>query len=307
MPKIHVSRSATIDSPPEKIFQKLNDFNHWPAWSPWLIMEPDVTVTIADDAKYYEWKGNRTGEGNMKITDEVENESLSMDLTFLKPWKSKAKVDFNLSKDGNKTTVIWNMDSSLPFFMFWMKKMMVNLIGSDYDRGLNLLKDLVEKGAVESKLEFLGESQFSGAKYIGIETSCSISELGDVMISDFGRLEEFMKNHTDIAKKEAYTIYRKWDIVKQTAEYTGCVGVTSIPDSLPTGFVSGEIQPTKVYTLRHIGAYHHLGNAWTTLYTMQRGKEFKSIKGAFPFEHYISDPKVTDPKDIITDVIFPIQ
>lgn len=307
MPKISVSRSTTINSSPKEIFQKLNDFNHWPNWSPWLIMEPEVSVTITDDAKYYEWKGDRTGEGNMKITNEVENESLSLDLTFLKPWKSKASVDFKLSIDAEGTKVTWNMNSSLPFFMFWMKKMMVNLIGSDYDRGLNLLKDLVEKGAVESKLEFKGESQFPGTKYVGVETSCSISKMGDAMISDFGRLEEFMKDHSDIAKKEAYSIYHKWDIVKQKANYTACVGVESIPKPLPDGFVSGEIKPTKIYTLRHVGGYHHLGNAWTTLYTMHRGKEFKTIKGAHPFEYYISDPKVTDPKDIITDVIFPIQ
>lgn len=307
MPKIHVTRSTTIDSSPEEIYSKLNDFNQWPAWSPWLIMEPDVKVTVADDTKYFEWKGPRTGEGNMSVTKETENEAIEYDLTFLKPWKSKAVTRFELSPDGDGTKVTWIMDSSLPFFMFWMKKMMLNLISSDYDRGLNLLKDLVEKGEVESKLEFIGESQFAGTKYIGVVTSCTISEMGEVMIADFGRIEEFMKDHKDIAKKEAYTIYHKWDIAKQTAHYTGCVGVTSIPDSLPEGFISGEIKPTKTYTLRHVGGYHHLGNAWTTLYTMHRGKEFKAIKGAHPFESYVSDPKITDPKDIITDIIFPIQ
>ncbi|GAB5410541.1 MAG: SRPBCC family protein [Balneolaceae bacterium] len=307
MPKFHVSRSTTINSTPDNVFKMLNDFNHWLAWSPWLIMEPEVSVTISDDAKYYEWKGKRTGEGNMKIIDEVEDKSLSLDLTFLKPWKSTAKVHFSLSADGPGTKVTWDMNSALPFFMFWMKKMMINLIGSDYDRGLNLLKDFVEKGVVESKLEFKGTSEFPGATYIGVKTTCSISEIGDAMISDFGKLEEFMKDHADIAKKEAYTIYHKWDIAKQTAFYTACVGVISIPDSLPNGVFSGEIKPSKVYTLRHIGAYHHLGNAWTTLYTMHRGKEFKTIKGAHPFEHYISDPKETEPKDSITDIIFPIK
>lgn len=307
MPKIHVSRSIAINSTPEKVFEKINNFNHWPAWSPWLIMEPEVSLSIADDAKYYEWKGKRTGEGNMKITRETKNDSLSMDLTFLKPWKSKARVDFTLTKDGDTTNVVWSMDSSLPFFMFWMKKMMINLIASDYDRGLNLLKDLVEKGEVESKLEFRGESKFSGAKYIGVKTSCPISEIGAAMSTDFEKLEKLIHDLANIATKEAFSIYHKWDITKQTANYTACIGVESFPDSLPNGFFSGEIKPSKIYTLRHIGGYHHLGNAWCTLYTMHRGKEFKSLKGSHPFEHYISDPKTTKPKDIITDIIFPIQ
>lgn len=307
MPKINVSRSTTINSSPEEVFSKLNNFNEWPAWSPWLIMEPGVDVNVSDDAKYYEWKGQRTGEGNMSVIKEVENEFIEYDLTFLKPWKSKAVTRFELSPEGDGTKVTWDMDSSLPFFMFWMKTMMQNMIGSDYDRGLNLLKDYVEKGEIESKLEFKGESQFAGTKYIGIKTTCAISDIGTIMVDDFGKIEEFIKDHSDIATGEAYTIYHKWDFVKQKATYTGCVGVTSLPENLPDGFVSGEIKPTKIYTLRHIGGYHHLGNAWSTMYTMHRGKEFKAVKGVHPFEHYISNPKETAPKDTITDVIFAIQ
>lgn len=307
MPKINVSRSTTINSSPKEVFSKLNDFNEWPTWSPWLIMEPGVEVNVSDDAKYYEWKGKRTGEGNMSVIKEVENEFIEYDLTFLKPWKSKAVTRFELLPEGDGTKVTWVMDSSLPFFMFWMKTMMQNMIGSDYDRGLNLLKDYVEKGEIESKLEFRGESHFGGTKYIGINTTCDISDIGSVMVDDFGKIEDFIKDHSDIATGEAYTIYHKWDFVKQKATYTGCVGVTSIPENLPDGFVSGEIKPTKVYTLRHIGAYHHLGNAWSTMYTMHRGKEFKTVKGVHPFEHYISNPKETAQKDTITDVIFAIQ
>lgn len=85
MPKMNVSRTATIHADAATVYSKLNDFNHWPKWSPWLIMEPDANVNIATDAKYYEWNGKRTGEGNMSITREVENQQIDYDLTFLKP------------------------------------------------------------------------------------------------------------------------------------------------------------------------------------------------------------------------------
>lgn len=39
MPKINVTRSATINSSIDNVYTKLNDFNHWTKWSPWLIME----------------------------------------------------------------------------------------------------------------------------------------------------------------------------------------------------------------------------------------------------------------------------
>lgn len=307
MPKINVSRSCTIHSNIDNVYSKLNNFNHWREWSPWLIMEEDVEVNVSNDAKYYEWKGNRVGEGNMSIALEDGSNSIEYDLTFLKPWKSEAKVKFLLSDNNDKTIVTWSMHSSLPWFMFWMKSMMSAYIGMDYERGLNLLKDYVEKGEVQSKLQFKGESTFPGVKYIGVKTSCSTEEISEHMVRDFGHIGSFIKDNPDIATGDTYSIYHKWDLVKGKANYTACFGVNSIPDNLPSDFTSGEIPKTKIYTLRHVGPYHHLGNAWSTLYNMNRGKEFKLVKGIHPFEHYVSNPQETDQKDLITDVIFSIK
>ncbi len=66
MPKMHIKKSVNIKAPVEKVYSKLNDFNHWTAWSPWLIMDPQATVTIAEDAKSYEWEGERVGSGKRK-------------------------------------------------------------------------------------------------------------------------------------------------------------------------------------------------------------------------------------------------
>lgn len=307
MPKINVTRSTTIHSTIDDVYAKLSDFNHWIKWSPWLIMEDGVKVTISEDGKYYEWKGERVGEGNMSVTLENQNYAIEYDLNFLKPWKSEAKVKFLLSDNDGRTAVTWSMDSKLPFFMFWMKSMMEAYIGMDYERGLNLLKDYVEKGHVQSKLNFKGESTFPGTKYVGIKNSCSIDDIGEAMKKDFGKIESFIKQHQEIATGDAYSIYHKWDMVKRKASYTSCVGVTSIPEDLPADFTAEEIPETKIYTLRHTGPYHHLGNAWSTLYNMHRGKEFKPKKGVHPFEHYVSNPQETEEKDLITDVIFPIR
>lgn len=307
MPKINVTRSATINSSIDNVYSKLNDFNHWVEWSPWLIMEEGVKVTIADDAKYYEWKGERVGEGNMSITLEDGKNNIEYDLTFLKPWKSEAKVKFMLSDNNERTTVTWSMDSKLPFFMFWMKKMMEGFVGMDYERGLNMLKDYIEVGEVKSKLDWRGESDFSGTKYIGIETTCDIDKMDEAMPSDFGKLEELMQKNEDLATGHAYSIYHKWDIAKSKATYTACVGVTSIPENLPDDFISGEIPGTKIYTLRHTGKYDHLGNAWSTMMGMARNKEFNQKRGIHPWEHYITNPKETEEDANITDVIFAIK
>jgi len=307
MPKMNVVRSTSINADAATVFSKLNDFNHWPSWSPWLIMEPGVNVTISDDAKYFEWKGNRVGEGNMKITGEVENKSIDYDLNFLKPWKSKAKVSFHVNQSVDSTEVTWTMDSSLPFFMFWMKKMMEGFVGMDYERGLNLLKDYIEKGEVESKLEFLGNQEFPGTKYVGIKRSCSMTEMGEKMSEDFGSLESHVESLSDIEVTGAYSIYHKWDMKNKSVTYTSCLGVNNHPDTLPAGMFNDDIPQTKVHVVRHVGSYIHLGGACGAQMNMQRGKEFKMKRGIHPFERYHNKPGEVPEKELIADICFAVK
>lgn len=307
MPKMHIDKSIVINAPVDKIFSTLNDFNHWTSWSPWLLMDPDAKVTVAEDAKSYEWEGKRVGSGNMQILAEEANKSIDYNLTFLTPWKSKAKVKFLLHENGEGVEVSWLMDSNLPFFLFWMKKMMTAFVGMDYERGLKMLKEIVEDGEVKSKLEFKGTSEFPATQYVGISSSCSIDGLSSSMMTDFGKLEAFMKDNEELRAGAGFSIYHKWDMVKNKVSYTGGVPVKSVPENLPEGIISDEIPATKVYTLRHIGSYNHLGNAWTTLYGMERGKEIKCNKGIHPFETYVNSPEEVAEKELITDINFPLK
>ena len=143
MPKTHISRTKVIDASINDVYGAVADLTKWEAWSPWLIMEPTAKVTVADDGQSYGWVGERVGEGHMEITDAVPNQSVRYDLTFLKPFKSHAKVGMDIKAVGDTSEVTWTMDSALPFFMFFMKNMMEAFVGMDYERGLNLLKDYV--------------------------------------------------------------------------------------------------------------------------------------------------------------------
>lgn len=307
MPQMNISRSIVIDAPVNKVFPLINDFNHWKAWSPWLIMEPEATVKVAEDAKSYEWEGNRVGSGNMAVLEEGQNEYIHYDLNFLKPWKSKAKTSFFLSEDGDQTRVTWTMKSSLPFFLFWMKKMMESFVGGDYERGLDMLKAYAEDGIVPSHLDFKGFSTFEGCRWVGVRTTCGIDDTPTKMPEDFAKVWAFGESNPDTISGETLSIYHKWDLVKGMVSYTAAIQVKEIPSKLPEGFTSGSIPSGKTYVLRHVGRYQHLGNAWSTLYTMHRNKEFKPIKKVHPFEIYRNNPSNAAEKDLITDVHFMIR
>ena len=307
MPAIHIERSIDINKKIDEVYKSLLDFNDWLYWSPWLIMEKEAKTVVSEDGRYYEWKGDRIGEGNMTIEREEENKTIDYDLTFLKPWKSKAKVRFKLVENKNHTNIVWMMDSSLPFFMFWMKKSMEAYVGMDYERGLRLLKDFLEKGKIDSTIKVLGEYEFSETNYVGLRSLCDIDELSTNMGNDFGTLEEFKKNYPDVKTEKTFTIYEKWDIKKKQAAYIACLSVDRVPLDLDSKFITGNIPSTKIFTLRHTGSYKHLGNAWATMMNFEQSKKITSNKKIYPFEHYVSDPREVKEKDLITDVIFAIK
>lgn len=307
MPKTHVERKITIDAPKDKVYEVVSNLSHWNAWSPWLVMDADARFSVSDDNKYYEWEGDRVGSGTMKITAEKENENVEYDLYFLKPWKSYARVEFALNDIDGKTEVSWIMDSSLPFFMFFMKKMMEGFIGMDFDRGLRMLKEYIEDGEIQTKLEFLGEKKFDGIKYVGIRRTISMDQLGIQMPVDFGKIEEFIKSNESKIDGIIFSQYHKWDIANNRVEYTSGVAVKENVENIPAGFIKGEIPATNIYTLRHVGKYEHLGNAWSTLNAMYRNKEFKHSKKVHPFEIYVNNPHEVPAGELITDVNFAVK
>jgi predicted transcriptional regulator YdeE/uncharacterized protein YndB with AHSA1/START domain len=307
MPKFTVSKFNLINAPIEKVFQTINDFNTWRSWSPWLVTEPDAEVVVAKGGKSYTWKGNRTGSGSMEITSESENQSVNIDLNFLKPWKSYAKTNFQLSEIAEGTKVTWNMASSLPFFMFWMKNQMVNMIGNDYTRGLTMLKEIVEEGDLKSSLDFQGVADYKGCKYVGITTTTLMKDMGTNMSADFAKMWEYFGDKMDLITDKPFSIYHKWEMGKGRAQYTVAAPVSAVPENIPDGFVHGEIPSTKVYTIRHVGKYDHLGNAWSALYGLTRSKEVKMKRGIHPFEVYVNDPTTSKPEELITDLKFAVK
>jgi predicted transcriptional regulator YdeE len=307
MPKTYVEKSITIDANVEKIKSIIADFNHWKPWSPWFILEPEAKESVTDNGKTHEWDGKRIGSGIIKVVAEEES-IIKYDLKFLKPWKSESKTDFIIEKiDDNTTKLTWTMEGSLPFFMFWMKTMMERLIGMDYDRGLLMLKDYIENGKVDAKLEFLGESEYEGCKFVGIKNECTIDNIKEVMSEDFKKLNEFAKENEEIVTCDWFSIYHKFDFNKNKVIYTGGVGIKSEPQNIPAGMFKGSIPATKLHTVRHIGPYELLGNAWSAIMCMERAKEIKKNKKIPPMEFYRNSPMETDPKDLISDVCMAVK
>ncbi|MEP6947419.1 MAG: SRPBCC family protein [Acidobacteriota bacterium] len=149
-----IERTTTIAAAPDKVFEQVNDFHKWEAWSPWAKIDPSMTTAYSGPpsgvGSHYSWVGNdQVGAGNMEITASHPNERIAIDIQFLKPFEAKNMTEFTFKADGNKSVVTWSMAGKNNFIAkaFGMVMNMDKLVGADFEKGLGQLKTIVESGS----------------------------------------------------------------------------------------------------------------------------------------------------------------
>ena len=307
MPAMNVVREMDIDKPRACVYASLIDFKQWSAWSPWHICERECPITVAEDGRSYAWDGAVIGKGEIHRIAEHEPGALDYHLVFLKPWKSEAKVRFELREYEGGTCLSWRMNSQLPWFMFWMRSMMEAFIGMDYDRGLLMLKAYLETGSVPSTVTIIGLEQQPECNYIGIRRRVHMADIGNDMSKDFKALGQWFNERNLNADGQCFSITHDWNPVKKQAEYTAAFALSKTIDidSVPENFLRGQRPASTVFTAEHIGPYHHLGNAWTAVMMRARNKVFRQNKKRAPFEIYVNNPETTEAAALKTRVCVP--
>ena len=147
-----VERSATMEAPAEAIFNQVNDFHKWLAWSPWakldLTAQNSFEGTASGVGAIFKWSGNKqVGAGMMTITDSIPNESINIRLDFSKPLVATNYVEFTFKPEGEHTIVNWKVNGTNNFLSKFIS-MFINcekMIGKMYVQGLGNIKRIVEK------------------------------------------------------------------------------------------------------------------------------------------------------------------
>jgi hypothetical protein len=149
-----ITRSATMSAPSAAVFEQVNDFHRWRAWSPWENIDPDLKRTYegppAGVGTVYSWAGNKkVGEGRMTLTESRPGDLVRIRLEFLKPFKATNTTEFSFRPLGDKTQVTWTMTGRNGFVgrLFCMFMNMDKMVGRDFEKGLAAMKSLVEKTA----------------------------------------------------------------------------------------------------------------------------------------------------------------
>jgi uncharacterized protein YndB with AHSA1/START domain len=146
----HLERTVTIKAPLSTVHEMVSHWSHFPAWSPWQQLDPNVVTKI--DGKdgtagaKFSWVGNKNaGEGSMTFTEVAQNK-VAFDIAFVKPWKTAAPsaIAMQETPEGVQTTWAFDMHIPFPFNGFALFTDIDRGVGKDFADGLQRLKSLCE-------------------------------------------------------------------------------------------------------------------------------------------------------------------
>jgi carbon monoxide dehydrogenase subunit G len=152
--EFRIERTATIAAAPADVFDQVNDFHKWEAWSPWAKLDPQAKVTFegapAGQGAVFTWSGNDdVGEGRMTLAESRSNELVRIDVAFVKPFEGGNISEFAFKPDGEQTAVTWTMSGRNGFIGKAMCLFvdMDKMLGGAMEKGLAQMKSVAEAAA----------------------------------------------------------------------------------------------------------------------------------------------------------------
>lgn len=309
MPKFHVQRSIQIEAPPEQVFDRLADYSQWRTWSPWLCAEPDADVQVTDDpssvGSVYQWRGELVGQGEIEHVKLDPGRLIQDEIRFIKPFKSRSDVRFELDDVDGGTRVTWHMQGSLPWFLFWLKSQMDIFIGMDYERGLKMIKEWIETGEVKSKTLTRGVESVGPLRMAGVSGSALMNEIGPSLQAAMSTAREKLESQGIQIEDAGISVYHHFDMKAQRLDFTA--GYQIPADAELDGELSTwSIPETSALCVEHIGSYDNLGNGWSAAHQFTRYKKLKQSRVG-TFELYKNHPQETAAADLITEIYLPLK
>ena len=310
----HVERTIVINAPQQVVFRQVQFWRNWSAWSPWAGMDSTMTITIegvdGQPGSKYIWKGDpkKTGQGEMTNTGIKPNEEITYHQHFIQPWESESDGWMRLSEAASGVQVNWGFSGAYPIPMNIMLLFMnmEKMMAPDFDRGLELLKNICEANAAkiasyESEIEHI---RIPAKRYAAIRKEIAMNDLQTFFQNSFADIQQAMQTTGASMVGAPSALYYAWDEEK---------GVTDMAAAIPVrGKVAGEsiiiaeTPASKALVINHYGPYDkvELPHIALSMYVQKKGLSMKEPV----IEEYLTAPgSEPDPNKWQTRIIYLID
>ena len=306
-----VSRSRTVTTDIETVFNILADFRTWPNWSPWLMHEPDATLEYSDSTSqvdsYYSWDGKLIGAGKLTHVSLNSPDSIECKLEFTRPFKSICSIKFELEKEEANTKITWIMNGHMPFLFRFMIPKMKFMIGKDYELGLAMLAGHLDAEADHPEIQFHEIDTEESMHCLCESFACDLETMQKLMYKGFPKLLTFVSENNINTTGNPISVYHKVNPKKMY--FVGDMAIPVSKDTHNTGdYQLKEIGGGKYFKVSLKGSYEFLELAWNAAYSHLYMKKIKPDFKRSSYEIYETNPEAVDnTNEIITILNIPVK
>ncbi len=152
--KYSVEREIVINKPKYFVFDYLKRLKNQDNFSKWATMDPNMKKeyrgTDGTVGFVSSWDSNdkNVGKGEQEIKKIMEGRRIDFEIRFIKPFAGVANAYMTIESTTNNATIVnWGFDSKMkyPMNLMLLFMNMEKAIGTDFEIGLNRLKQLLEK------------------------------------------------------------------------------------------------------------------------------------------------------------------
>lgn len=305
--KLHIERSIVINTPAKTIFGTVNNLRTWANWSYWDRIDPNMNSTFegpeAGVGAIHRWdsENDSVGHGSITITESVEPEKIGTSLEFDKKWTTPGGWTFNTTPEGVQTTIF--MDMELPIYTRIPGLFMDKMLGKDFEKTLNGLKQYTENLPAESEASWVVETvTTTPSPVMNMTITTSQSGMQAHLGTAFEKIAEAMEKQGIKQSGPAYTLFQKW--TKDTVIMEPGIMVNKAGKN-DGAIMASEMKSVKAFKIDYYGEYSRMESAYNFI-TNWAEQNKTTIIGA-PWEEYIADPKSEpDTAKWLTRIYFPI-
>jgi len=149
-----VERELKINKPKSEVFDYIKMLKNQDNFSKWASMDPEMQKTFRGTdgtvgfVSAWSSENENVGVGEQEIMKIKEGERIDFELRFYKPFESTSPAYMiTESVSGTVTTVKWGFEGHMDYPMNLMLPFLdfEEMIGNDFETGLNNLKAILEK------------------------------------------------------------------------------------------------------------------------------------------------------------------
>jgi uncharacterized protein YndB with AHSA1/START domain len=150
---ISVSRSLSIQAPPERVFALIEDLHAWPQWAPQDRSDATLQRSYSGAARgvgaQSDWTSRGSGgSGHMVVTAARAPHEVVVQVDFRRPFVAHNLNTFTLEPAGRDTRLTWSMQGSNPLLLRLISLFSSpdRMLGRHFEAGLANLAALAEQG-----------------------------------------------------------------------------------------------------------------------------------------------------------------